>query len=41
MKFCDYYTQMSYRDFIEFEKQNNANAQYAISQSQHELNDNE
>lgn len=38
MMYCDYYTQMSYREFIEFEKQNDENAQYEISKSQHETN---
>ena len=31
MKYCDYYNQMTYRDFIEFEKQNDENATFEIS----------
>jgi len=38
MNYCDYYTQMSYRDFCEFVEQNDENAQYEISKSQHETN---
>jgi hypothetical protein len=30
MKFCDYYSQMSYAQFIEFEKQNDEHAQYEL-----------
>jgi len=33
MKYCDYYSQMSYAQFVEFEKQNNVNAHYEISTS--------
>jgi len=33
MKFCDYYSQMSYAQFVEFAKQNDENAQYELRES--------
>ena len=33
MKFCDYYSQMSYAQFVEFAKQNDENAQYDLRES--------
>lgn len=39
MKFCDYYTQMSYAQFVEFEKQNDSNAQYELRTTNNSLND--
>lgn len=38
MMYCDYYSQMSYAQFIEFEKQNDVNASYELRETNNSLN---
>jgi len=39
MRYCDFYTTMTYAQFVEFEKQNDANAKHEIASSNSYFNE--